>query len=354
MTGGDPVLHFYNKRNDNSMLQMIFGMSLLVFVACAVLIVSYMVESGKNKGKQEKISDIMDKIKTSDANGELKDRYADIRGQYPDLVGRLIIHNDSIPDKFNRLVVMYTPNDPDKYLYKDAEGKQSDFGTAYLDFECNVQSTTDNYLIYAHNMKNLSQFGCLRHYKQKSYFDKYPTINFETMYDDPVDYEIFAVFYSQSFTVGYEGFKYYKFKDAANEEEFNDYITNVKKLSLYDTGITPKYGEQLITLSTCDYSRVKEVGRFVIVARKKDGRTPGNNPFGTQNAPQDAVEPSATPEPTLVPTQAPTPRPAPTQAPMPEPTPEPTVEPPNPIITPEPEEPTLVPIPSFDIMTISP
>ena len=110
----------------------------------------------------------------------------------------MLIHNDGAAGNIiNDLVVMYTPDDPDYYLYKDAEGNKSDPGTAYLDFECSVERMTDNYIVYAHNMKNLTQFGCLRYYKQKSYWEKYPTINFETMYDVPYDYEIFAVFYSQ-------------------------------------------------------------------------------------------------------------------------------------------------------------
>ena len=40
----------------------------------------------------------------------------------------------------------------------------------------------------------------------------------------------------------------------------------MKQNSPYDTGITPKYGDELITLSTCA-SHVED-GRFVVVARK--------------------------------------------------------------------------------------
>ena len=43
-------------------------------------------------------------------------------------------------------------------------------------------------------------------------------------------------------------------------------MQNVKALSIYDTGVTPVWGDQLITLSTCEYS--VEDGRFIIVARK--------------------------------------------------------------------------------------
>ena len=37
-------------------------------------------------------------------------------------------------------------------------------------------------------------------------------------------------------------------------------------MSIYDTEKTAQYGEQLLTLSTCDYTQ--ENGRFVVVAKK--------------------------------------------------------------------------------------
>lgn len=38
-------------------------------------------------------------------------------------------------------------------------------------------------------------------------------------------------------------------------------------LSLYDTTVTAKYGDKLVTLSTCEYSQKN--GRFVVVAKKE-------------------------------------------------------------------------------------
>ena len=54
--------------------------------------------------------------------------------------------------------------------------------------------------------------------------------------------------------------------NAENENEYNDFVSNSKKASLYDTGVNASYGEQLLTLSTCAYHT--EDGRFVIVAKK--------------------------------------------------------------------------------------
>ena len=61
-------------------------------------------------------------------------------------------------------------------------------------------------------------------------------------------------------------FKFYQFYDAKNEEEFDEFISNCKEKELYETGVTPEYGDELITLSTCEYST--DNGRIVVVARK--------------------------------------------------------------------------------------
>ena len=63
-------------------------------------------------------------------------------------------------------------------------------------------------------------------------------------------------------------FKYYKFIDATSEDEFRSNMDEMAKMALYDTGVTAKYGDKLITLSTCDSS--ENNGRFVVVARKID------------------------------------------------------------------------------------
>ena len=63
-----------------------------------------------------------------------------------------------------------------------------------------------------------------------------------------------------------ESFKYYQFINADTGDEFNAYITKCKELALYDTGVTAEYGDKLITLSTCEYSRNN--GRMVVVAKK--------------------------------------------------------------------------------------
>lgn len=56
------------------------------------------------------------------------------------------------------------------------------------------------------------------------------------------------------------------FIDAESANEFDDFIAKSKELSFYDTGVTAEYGDKLITLSTCEYSRNNS--RLVVVAKR--------------------------------------------------------------------------------------
>ena len=110
-------------------------------------------------------------------------------------------------------------------------------------------------------------FSDLLDYKSEELYKEHSTIKFTTEQED-VEYEIIAVFLSRVYYKSEKNvFRYYYFVNAENEEEYNNYVENAKKASLYDTGKTAQYGDQLLTLSTCEYSQ--DDGRFVVVARKK-------------------------------------------------------------------------------------
>lgn len=81
-------------------------------------------------------------------------------------------------------------------------------------------------------------------------------------------YEVIAVFKTVVYTNSSDSFKYYEFTDAENVAEFDAYVAKCKELSLYDTGVSAEYGDKLISLSTCEYSRNN--GRLVVVAKRVD------------------------------------------------------------------------------------
>ena len=74
--------------------------------------------------------------------------------------------------------VMYTPNEPQKYLRRNFYGKYSQSGVPFLDGRCDIQNT--NFIIYGHNMKNGTMFSDLKRYADKDFLNAHRTVKFET------------------------------------------------------------------------------------------------------------------------------------------------------------------------------
>ena len=113
-------------------------------------------------------------------------------------------------------------------------------------------------------MNDGSMFAGLMKFKDKSFWEKHKTVSFDTLTDRQT-YEVIAVFKTVVYTDSPDSFKYYQFVNADTAEDFTAYVEKCKKLSLYETGITAEYGDKLLTLSTCEYSRTN--GRLVVVAK---------------------------------------------------------------------------------------
>ena len=108
-------------------------------------------------------------------------------------------------------------------------------------------------------------FSDLCKYASEDFYREHKTICFDTL-DSFGEYEVIAAFKTVAYSG--EGFKYYHFVNAESAEAFDEYIAECKALALYDTGVTAEYGDKLITLSTCEYSRTN--GRMVVVAKLLD------------------------------------------------------------------------------------
>lgn len=190
---------------------------------------------------------------------QLLPQYQALFEENPDFFGWLTIPNTKID-----YPVMHSPDDPEKYLHADFDGQYSFAGTPFVDASCDFES--DNILIYAHNMLDGSMFRSLLNYQEKTYWQKHPTILFNTLYEER-EYEVLAAFYDRVYYKTETCFKFYQFIKAADEADFDNAVANFREKSLYDTGVTAAYGDKLITLVTCAYH--VDNGRFVVVARRK-------------------------------------------------------------------------------------
>lgn len=195
-------------------------------------------------------------------SGEILRKYKRLYDKNRDIAGWLTIDDTTID-----YPVMYTPGDNEYYLHLDFNKNWSDPGTPFIDENCRpFDDRTTNVLIYGHNMKSGIMFRELLQYEDENYCKSHKIIKFDTIYETG-RYEVVGAFRAQIYSAeDTEHYHYYEFFNASDKEEFDEYIDFVKQNTSYDTGITPEYGDELITLSTCA-SHVDD-GRFVVVARK--------------------------------------------------------------------------------------
>lgn len=261
----------YSTDNNKKLIKNLLIIILILSVIFSVKV--YKNNKNNENNKQEEVSKVLDSIIINQAEitEEKTERMLKVevlQKENPDIVGWLEIEDTTI----NYPVLQGEDNN--YYLKHTYKKEYSKNGSIFLDKDYNFSIPSSNLLIYGHNNKNGMMFEELIQYKDEKFYKEHSIIRFTTEKED-IEYEIIAVFKSR---VYYQNetdvFRYYYFINAKNEEEYNYYIEESKKASLYDTGKTAKYGEQLLTLSTCDYSTKN--GRFVVVAKKSKTKAFGD------------------------------------------------------------------------------
>lgn len=197
------------------------------------------------------------------------ERILALQQENPDCIGWLTIDGTAID-----YPVMYRPPDINYYLRRDFYGNYSVNGSLFLSELCDP-ADSDNLIIYGHHMKSGKMFADLEKYKKKSFYEEHPQISFRTLYGEQT-YQIISVFCTQVHTEN--DFPYYRFGKAANEKEYEQFVDECTARALYDTGIHAEYGDKLLTLSTCEYSR--ENGRLVVVAKHINKTQEGSDVTG--------------------------------------------------------------------------
>lgn len=252
---------------------------LIVLAASVVAVASlsyfgvYYFVAARNNASYEQLA----ALKGSDALADAKDKndfaihktavqLPDVLDEYKTLYekNKKLIGWLKIDDTIIDYPVMQT-GDNSYYLEHNFNQEYDKNGSLFLDYNCSIYPRSTNLIIYGHHMKSGQMFGQLQKYAKQSYGEKHSIITFDSIYEKAT-YQVMYVFRSQVYNEDDLVFKYYQFIDANSEKEFDSYMNEMAKMSLYDTGVTANYGDSLLTLSTCDNSQTD--GRFVVVAKR--------------------------------------------------------------------------------------
>lgn len=252
----------HSKKSNNKLKKIVLLLLIVVFVCGIGYTIYYLYNSYKDKKDNTNILDnvIVDDTPATEEKTEKMLELEELQKENNEIIGWLEIEDTNI----NLPVCQTTDND--FYLTHNYKKEKSKGGSLFLDKNFDLINGSSNYLIYGHRNTQGLMFEDLLKYSKEDFYNNHKTIKFTTNKDDSI-YEIISVFYSRVYYKKEKDvFRYYNFVNANNEEEYNDFVNNCKKSSIYNTGVTANYGDQLLTLSTCEYSQ--EDGRFVVVAKK--------------------------------------------------------------------------------------
>lgn len=254
------------KHKEKIKIGIVIGIFSVIIIACLISIFSRLYAENKETEEFRQLAEIVTEettdatieetikkphlLKVSDCDNDVQDESSMYFTTYyePHSISELISMNSECFGWINisgtniNYPVMHTPSNPQKYLNRNFYGEYSYSGTPFLDARCSADST--NLIIYGHHMNNGTMFADLCNYTDYSYFSEHPTVVLETK-DGVFAYSVFSVMKVKFDDV------WYKFTTVGTEKSYNSRIEYAKEKSIYDTEITPVYGQLILTLSTC-------------------------------------------------------------------------------------------------------
>lgn len=252
-----------SKKNKKMKMILALFFSICLISAIAYFVI-YFINSNKNRGLYDDLQQQITEDKTTDeitqVNNGFVEKVKELQQENADVKGWVQIENTNI-----NYPLLQTDNN-DYYLTHNYKKEYSSYGSIFINSNCDIKDQNSNVILYGHDMKDGQMFQDLLKYQDKSFYESHPIIKIATE-EKEFEYEIICVFKSRIFYQDEKNvFRFYQYYHFENENKFNEYINSCKKIQLYDTEKTANYGDQLITLITCEYSQ--ENGRMVVVARK--------------------------------------------------------------------------------------
>ncbi len=230
---------------------------LIVLIIFGTLYLKNKINNKKVEGsitEEQLIGDIDKEVISSEGQGiNLQEEIMALNLKYPNAVAWLMIPGTSID------MPIFQAADHERYLRHDRDNVKTSWGETFMDYrnDVNNMNNMSHFIIYGHNTEVDSHFTPLMNYKNEDFLKKHKTIEMSTVKGN-YKWEIFSVYITDT------DFFYIdtSFKDL---NEYGNFLNTLKSKSMFDTKISISSSDTILTLSTCEYSRVN--GRFVVQAK---------------------------------------------------------------------------------------
>ncbi|MBQ6180742.1 MAG: class B sortase [Ruminococcus sp.] len=284
--------------------KVVFLVSVIAIIVCGYMVSDYYLDLWRSKRLNDKVMNMYwtyqdeEPEKPSEVKVVNEDGEEEIRKKYSILPGArklLDINSDvvgviSIPDTNVNNPLMQA-DDNSKYLNMKIDGSESRAGEIFLDYRNHFDEiddegylkypNSDNLVIYGHNMGDESMFGTLKYYHRNGdYYGEHPVIELNSNCMT-YKYKIFAFFMLDAEDDTSTKFDCWNKLNFSDEKDFYNFVNEAKRRTLRLNDVDVKYGDKLVTLSTCN-TYLGDRGRLIIMGRLvREGEDPMK---GTQNS----------------------------------------------------------------------
>lgn len=278
---------YFKKRKKEKLIKRLKAVALVISVSALLISGTFLAKKGIDKfivlpneqtknslGLSEDESRRLDGMSEEEAWAYLFKKYPELMNiQFPPGIGyEYALQYAENPNMIGYLkidgTVIDTPvaqADNNKYyLTHDFYGKATSYGAIYASYIDDFDPIDRNTLLYGHNMKDGSRFAKLIQYKSLDFFKSHPVIEFNTLYEKH-KWKVYAVFITNGDTEGDNGYFFDFTFDNCSDKCFAEYVEELDKRKLYDTGVDLLPADKLLTLCTCSFDY--KDARLVVVAR---------------------------------------------------------------------------------------
>ncbi len=296
------ILGFFPQKKDSipeRIRKVVFLCSIIAIIVCGYMIGDYYIDLWRSKRDTNKYMDNYRSYTIPEhEDPTVSVEVPDTRKVYTlldgakylldinkDVVGCITIPGTSVNNP------LLQSNDNDKYMSIKMDGRDSRAGEIFLDYRNHFDEVdeeghlkfpnSDNLIIYGHNMNDEQMFGSLKYYQRNpDYYGEHPIIELNSNYEQ-YKYKIFAFFILDAKDESDTRFDCWNKINFTDEADFYSFVNEAKRRSLRLNDVDVKYGDKLVTLSTCN-TLLGERGRLIIMGRLvRDGEDPME---GTQDS----------------------------------------------------------------------
>ena len=232
------------KKNNNTKIIFYFIIYFLLFfvlIYSGIKILKWYKDKTNNKKMIEQIKSMV--IVEKEDENEKKEEYTvdfnKLKEQNNETIAWIKVNNTNVEYP----VVKATNNS--FYLNHSFDKSKNSAGWIFADYKNKFDNTDKNIVIYGHNMKDGSMFGSMLNILDAKWYENEENTNI-TLYteNEKCIYKVFSIY-------KIENEDYYIKTEFKNDNEFEEFVKNLKKRSIKDFNVDISKDDNILTLSTC-------------------------------------------------------------------------------------------------------